>query len=286
MNVRKTNGSVEEFDNQKVKDSICRAYEAAGEPCDELILKSIVGSLFLYDNINSSEIRRQVENALMSINKKVAKSFTEKYADTKDIRKKQDFIKEYIAASNAATGSKFDSNANVSNKNIVTLGQELYKENNIKQNRYILCDKIRKMYSKKLSEQYIKDLESHILYKHDESGTPGYPYCVAITMYPFLVDGLTKLGGVSSAPTDLKSYCGEFINLVYSVSSQFMGAVATPEFLMYMDYFIRKDYGEDYLTRLDEVVELTSKARTLEKVIDNCFQQVVHSMNMPAGNRG
>ena len=286
MNIRKTNGSVEEFDNQKVKESICRAYEAAGEPCDELILKSIVGSLFLYDNIHSSEIRRQVENALMSINKKVAKAFTEKYADTKDIRKKQDFIKEYIAASNAATGSKFDSNANVSNKNIVTLGQELYKENNIKQNRYILCDKIRKMYSKKLSEQYIKDLESHILYKHDESGTPGYPYCVAITMYPFLVDGLTNLGGISKAPTDLKSYCGEFINLVYSVSSQFMGAVATPEFLMYMDYFIRKDYGDDYLTRLNDVVEMTAKARTLEKVIDNCFQQVVHSMNMPAGNRG
>ena len=286
MNVRKTNGSTEEFDYQKVKDSICRAYETAGELCDELILQSIVSSLFLYDNIKTIEIRRQVENALMSINKKVAKCFTEKYADTKDIRKKQDFIKEYIAASNAATGSKFDSNANVSNKNIVTLGQELYKENNIKQNRYILCDKIRKMYSKKLSEQYIKDLESHILYKHDESGTPGYPYCVAITMYPFLVDGLTKLGGVSKAPTDLKSYCGEFINLVYSVSSQFMGAVATPEFLMYMDYFIRKDYGEDYLTRLDEVVEITTKARTLEKVIDNCFQQVVHSMNMPAGNRG
>ena len=286
MNVRKSNGSVEELDYQKVKDSICRAYETAGELCDELILQSIVSSLFLYDNIKTIEIRRQVENALMSINKKVAKCFTEKYADTKDIRKKQDFIKEYIAASNAATGSKFDSNANVSNKNIVTLGQELYKENNIKQNRYILCDKIRKMYSKKLSEQYIKDLESHILYKHDESGTPGYPYCVAITMYPFLVDGLTKLGGVSKAPTDLKSYCGEFINLVYSVSSQFMGAVATPEFLMYMDYFIRKDYGEDYLTRLNEVVELTSKARTLEKVIDNYFQQVVHSMNMPAGNRG
>ena len=142
------------------------------------------------------------------------------------------------------------------------------------------------MYSKKLSEQYIKDLESHILYKHDESGTPGYPYCVAITMYPFLVDGLTKLGGVSKAPTDLKSYCGEFINLVYSVSSQFMGAIATPEFLMYMDYFLRKDYGDNYTDRINEVVENTKKARTLEKVIDNCFQQVVHSMNMPAGNRG
>ena len=286
MNVRKINGSVEEFDKQKVKDSVCKAYEAVGEECNDLILNSIVESLFLYENVKSVEIRRQVENALMSINKKVAKSYAEKYESAKDIRKKQDFIKEYISASNAATGSKFDSNANVSNKNIVTLGQELYKENNIKQNRYILCDKIRKMYSKKLAEQYIKDLESHILYKHDESGTPGYPYCVAITMYPFLVDGLTELGGISKAPTDLKSYCGEFINLVYSVSSQFMGAVATPEFLMYMDYFIRKDYGENYLERLDEVVENTTKKRTLEKVIDNCFQQVVHSMNMPAGNRG
>ena len=168
----------------------------------------------------------------------------------------------------------------------MTLGQELYKENNIKQNRYIMKDKIKAMYSKRLAEQYIEDLESHVLYKHDESGTPGYPYCVAITMYPFLESGLKELGGVSVAPTDLKSFCGEFINLVYSISSQFMGAVATPEFLMYFDYFIRKDYGDNYLERLGEVVENNVKQRTLVKVIDNYFQQVVHSMNMPAGNRG
>ena len=105
-------------------------------------------------------------------------------------------------------------------------------------------------------------------------------------MYPFLTSGLKELGGVSVAPTDLKSFCGEFINLVYSISSQFMGAVATPEFLMYFDYFLRKDYGDDYLEHLEDVVELNVKKRTLVKVIDNYFQQVVHSMNMPAGNRG
>lgn len=286
MNVRKSDGSLEEFDKQKVKDGICKAYEATGEECDELMLESIANSLYLYDNISSEEIRRQVENALMSVNKKVAKAYIENNDDRKDLNKKRDFIKEYIAASNAATGSKFDSNANVSNKNIVTLGQELYKENNIKQNRYILYDKIRKMFSKKLADQYIADLESHVLYKHDESGTPGYPYCVAITMYPFLVNGLKGLGGESIAPTDLKSFCGEFINLVYSVSSQFMGAVATPEFLMYFDYFVRKDYGDDYVDHIDEVVDLSRKKRTIGDVIDNAFQQVVHSMNMPAGNRG
>lgn len=110
--------------------------------------------------------------------------------------------------------------------------------------------------------------------------------CVAITMYPFLTDGLTKIGGISTPPTDTKSYCGEFVNLVFSIASQFAGAVATPEFLMYMDYFLRKDYGEDYVSRIGEVVEATVKQRTLSQVIDNYFQQVVHSMNMPTGARG
>ena len=50
-----------------------------------------------------------------------------------------------------------------------------------------------------------------------------------------------------------------------------------------MDYFIRKDYGEDYINRVDEVVDLSRKKRTIGDVIDNAFQQVVHSMNMPAG---
>ena len=290
MEVRKSDSSFEEYTPSKVKHGICEAYAATGEVCPDGLIESLIRNLFIYDKISSKEIRRQVEEALMSVNKKVAREYIKKYEEkegkSSTLKKDSDFIKDYINASNASTGSKYDSNANVENKNVVTLGQELHKGKNIMQNRYIMQNKIKVLYTKKLADQYIKDLESHVLYKHDESGTPGYPYCVAITMYPFLIDGLTKIGGQSKAPTDLKSYCGEFINLVYSVSSQFMGAVATPEFLMYMDYFIRKDYGDDYLTILDKVVELNKKARTLEQVIENAFQQVVHSMNMPAGNRG
>ena len=290
MEVKKSDGSFEEFDSQKIKHGICEAFISVGEDCNEGLINSLVKNLYIYEKISSQEIRRQVEECLMSVNKKVAKSYIQKNDEeinnTKQLKKDDDFVKQYISASNASTGSKYDSNANVEKKNIVTLGQELHKGKNIQQNRYIMHNKIKSLYTKKLANQYIKDLESHILYKHDESGTPGYPYCVAITMYPFLIDGLTTLGGQSKAPTDLKSFCGEFINLVYSVSSQFMGAVATPEFLMYMDYFIRKDYRDDYIDRLDEKVELNRKGRNIEQVIENCFQQVVHSMNMPAGNRG
>lgn len=290
MEVRKNDNSFEEYSPQKIKHGICEAYNAMKEICPDGLIESLVRNLFIYDKISSKEIRRQVEEALMSVNKKVARAYItkseEEEGQNKTLKKDSDFIRDYINASNASTGSKYDSNANVENKNIVTLGQELHKGKNIQQNRYIMHNKIRALYSKRIADQYIKDLESHVLYKHDESGTPGYPYCVAITMYPFLVDGLKNIGGQSTAPTDLKSYCGEFINLVYSVSSQFMGAVATPEFLMYMDYFIRKDYGDDYLSILNKQVEINRKGRTLEQVIENCFQQVVHSMNMPAGNRG
>lgn len=200
----------------------------------------------------------------------------------KDIK----YIRQYIQASNAATGSKFDSNANVEVKNVVTMGNELHKYQNIIDNRMLMRERITTLFNEELASQYINDIESHRIYKHDETVTPGIPYCVAITMYPFLVDGLTKLGGVSTPPTDLKSFCGEFINLIYAINSQFAGAVATPEFFIYMDYYIRKDYGDDYINKLTQQVELNTKGRNLEQVIENCFQQVVHSMNMPSGARG
>ena len=240
MNIRTTDGTLEEYNVEKVFNDIVESYKSINEAVDEHLIRNVIESLFVYENMTSAEIRRLIEEALMSVNKKVARAYISKYdtinSDKEYKRKKSDYIKNYIEASNAATGSKFDANANVSNKNVVTMGTELYKEENIKENRYLLYDRIKMMYSKKLADRYIYDLETHRIYKHDETAIPGMPYCVAITMYPFLEDGLTGLGGQSKAPTDLKSYCGEFINLVYSVSSQFAGAVATPEFLMYFDY--------------------------------------------------
>ena len=290
MEVRKSDNSLEEYNPKKIERGVRAAFKAVGKPCDDVIVTFVLKEIRVYENITTAEIRKQIEHALMDVDKDAAHAYIETYdkiaAENVAIAKKQDFITQYLAASNAATGSKFDANANVEHKNVVTMGNELHKYDNIRQNRRMLYERIKFLYNKKTAKQYIKDLENHFLYKHDETAIPGTPYCVAITMYPFLENGLTQLGGISTKPTDLKSFCGEFINLVFSIASHFAGAVATPEFLMYMDYFIRKDYGDDYLERLDEVVDLTVKKRTLERVIENHFQQVVHSMNMPSGNRG
>ena len=194
MNVRKSDGSIEEFDPNKIAHGVQEAFKSVGDECQQGLIDSLLTSMHVYDEMKTSEVRRQVEEWLMDVNKKAAREYISMFehldGDMKELRKKQDFIKQYIEASNASTGSKYDSNANVDHKSAVSLGGELYKINNIKQNRYILTNKIKSLYSKKLADQYIKDLESHIIYRHDEAADPGKPYCVAITMYPFITDGL------------------------------------------------------------------------------------------------
>lgn len=73
--------------------------------------------------------------------------------------------------------------------------------------------------------------------------------------------------------------------MVFMVSSMLSGACSTPEFFLYMDFFIRKEYGEDYYKRSDEVVDLSVRKRSIDKVISDCFEQVVYSLNQPTGAR-
>ena len=194
------------------------------------------------------------------------------------------FIQKYRTAKNAATGSDVDQNANVSNKNIATMAAELPKKDIIALNRELMRQKLIEMYDEDLANQYKKDLAHHIIYKHDETSI--LPYCCSISLYPFLLDGLTKIGGSSTAPQHLDSFCGSFINLIFLVAGQFAGATATPEFLTYFDHFARKDYGENYIERLDEVVEMTARPSTLRDKLEHYFAQVTYTLNQPAGARG
>ena len=195
------------------------------------------------------------------------------------------FIHRYMTAKNAATGSDVDQNANVANKNIATLAAELPKKSIIALNRELMREKLTEMYGEDLANEYEEDLAHHIIYKHDETSI--YPYCCSISLYPFLLDGLTKIGGSSTAPQHLDSFCGSFINLIFLVAGQFAGATATPEFLCYFDHFARKDYGQDYIDHLDRVIEtLCDHQVTLRERLEHYFAQIVYTINQPAGARG
>ena len=185
-------------------------------------------------------------------------------------RKNVNFIKKYQKSQNAASGSEVDANSNVSSKNIATMAPEVHKRDNIYTNRLWMHDKLTELYGLDVADKYLEQLENHEIYRHDESGMPvGTPYCASITLYPFLYDGMTKIGGTTTAPKHLKSFIGGFINLVFAVSAQLCGAVATPEFLAYMDHFIRKEYGDDYYQHANKVVDIQNN--TIGDIIDGYF---------------
>ncbi len=285
--ITKRDGSKDQFSLDKIMNAIVKAFESVNEPADLGIVSKILNHLDMHDNITVEDIQNQVEEALMREGYyKVAKSFIlyrQEHQEDRETLEKMMFLSEYMESVNAATGSKYDANANVEHKNIATLIGELPKSNFIRLNRRLLTDRIKKMYGKQLADEYIDKLTHHFIYKNDETSLANY--CASITMYPWLINGTTEIGGNSTAPTNLKSFAGGFVNMVFMVSSMLSGACATPEFLMYMNYFIGKEYGLDYWKRANEQADLSLKQRTIDKVITDYFEQIVYTLNQPTGAR-
>lgn len=285
--ITKRDGGKDRFSMDKIMNAIIKAFDSVNEPIDLGNVSKLISRLNIYNNIKVEDIQNQVEEALMAEGFfKVAKSFMlyrQQHTEDRETLERLKFLTDYMQASNAATGSKYDANANVEHKNIATLIGELPKSSFIRLNRKLLTDRIKKMYGKELSDEYIDKLTHHFIYKNDETSLANY--CASITMYPWLVGGTSSIGGNSTAPTNLKSFCGGFINMVFMVSSMLSGACATPEFLMYMNYFVGLEFGQDYYKRADEVVDLSLKKRTIDKVITDSFEQIVYSLNQPTGAR-
>ena len=285
--ITKRDGQVERFSLDKIMNAIIKAFDAQKEPIDLGRLSKILSHLDIHDGITVEEIQNQVEVALMKEGYySVAKGFMlyrQQHTEDRETLEKLRFLSDYVDAANAATGSKYDANANVENKNIATLIGELPKSGFIRLNRRLLTDRIKQMYGKELANRYIDLLTHHFIYKNDETSLANY--CASITMYPWLLGGTVSIGGNSTAPTNLKSFCGGFINMVFMVSSMLSGACATPEFLMYLNYFIQKDYGKEYWKDPDRVVDLSLRQKTMDKVITDCFEQIVYSLNQPTGAR-
>lgn len=292
--VIKRNGSVVDFSKDKIKNAIKGAFEDVNVEYDDNIYKSVMWYLrdLNKEVLNIEEIQDVIEKSLMKKFPDVAKAYIVYRYQHKTIREfvesKEHFINQYKNASNTANAT-IDDNSNMSSKNVGVLNNEIHKEDNIQISRGMIMRKLRDLYPDFDSKQYIRDLNHHIIYKHDESTFAGAvaPYCVSVSMYPFLINGIKGLGGLSAAPKNLDSYCGMYINMIFAISSQFAGAVATSEFLLYFDYFARKEWGDEYYKYFDKKYKSTVQGpRTIQQQIHQYFQQVIYSINQPASSRG
>lgn len=297
MEVIKRNGNKVPFDFNKIKNAVNKAFNAVynTDAPEEFIDYLRATSETFNNNITVEEIQDSVENALMEFKWfDVARAYIkyrDEHAEERARRKRIEYMKDYqLNGENAATSSASDPNANMNLKNVANMESEVYKFENRKTQRTMLYDEIEKLYGKDLADQYLYDLEHHIIYSHDEASTPVIKnYCEAVTLFP-LLEGTGSLDGTSTkAPKHLDSFCGQLVNATFLLASQCKGAVAFGEFFNFFDHFAVMDYGEEYDLKRDVYVDnplIFEYPDTIEDKIKQQFQHVVFNWNQPAGNRG
>ena len=294
--VIKRNGTKEEFNPEKIEKAILKAFNACNYALNnkekQQIREFIIGLAIdsSVSELSVESIQNKVEKFLCKRWFRIGKAYMlyrEQHKKLRDnVARNLKFIENFVASDNTANAT-IDDNSNVATHNIAVMNTEIHKEDNKETNIRIWYNKIKELYDKETAEQFLNDKDS-ICYLHDISSQIGMPYCVAITLYPFLLNGIKDIGGLSAAPKNIDSFCGLFVNLVFAVAAQYKGAVATPGMLLCMDYFLRKEWGDSYYEKPDTIITSDHCLRqmTIQKQIHQYFQQICYSLMQPSGSRG
>lgn len=293
-NVIKRDGSVEAFDIKKAVSAVKKAFPTGVIPYPD---KAIEGAIEKYlpdsENVGVEHIQDCIENCLHdNFPYKVAKAYMlyrAQHGESRFIKERIDYMDRYAnSKENAASSSETDANANITSKNVATLESEVYKSNNRVIQRQRMKDKLNELYPE-VAKQYIKDLEHHIIYTHDEASTPVLKqYCMAVSLYPLMTEGVGNIDGVTpTAPNDLQSFSGQITNLIFLLSSQCKGAVAVSEYFVALNYYVIAEFGPNWYNKLDVVINNAHcrQKRTIRSAILKAFKQFVWGINQPAGNR-
>lgn len=295
MKVLKKDNKLETFDLGKIVSAVKKAYEAKGKEADIEVLQELefIPSTLCADVVSVDTIHDAVIRILMDLAPyDVALAYIlyrEHHRESRFIRERIDYMDEYASSNdNAATSSETDPNANVTQKNVANLEGEVYKGKNRTIQRQRMKNKLKEMYPE-VSKQYEKDLDSHIIYTHDEASTPTLKqYCMAVSLYPLMTEGVGNIDGVTpSEPNDLQSFSGQITNLTFLLSSQCKGAVAFGEYFIALNYYIIKEFGPKWYEKLDCITTTDHSLvkRTIRDNIHKAFKQFIYGVNQPAGNR-
>ena len=295
MQVIKRDGSIEEFNVDKIISAVEKAFKSCNKKMPQY-LYDMIGALFGTlegDTIGIEEIQNKVEDVLM--NDKyfdVAKAYIiyrNKHEESRFVRERIDYMSNYADSDdNAASSSETDPNANVTQKNVANLDGEVYKTKNRIIQRQRMKDELNVLYPE-VAKQYEVDVENHIIYPNDEASVPTLKfYCQADTLYPLMTEGVGNIDGVTpTPPNDLQSFSGQITNLTFLLSSQCKGAVAYGEYFIALNYYIIAEFGDKWHEKLDCVVTNShcKVQRTVRDFIEKAFKQFVYGINQPAGNR-
>lgn len=305
MLIVKRNGTKEEFNPEKIEEAILKAFKACNYSISEVDRRNITefidnlgnGALATMDDPIKEEIpveciQDKVEKFLCKRWFPVGKAYMlyrEQHKMGRFIRERIDYMNEYSNSNlNASSSSETDCNANVAMKNVANLEGEVYKTTNRIIQRQRMKSKLKELFPE-VADQYEKDLNNHIIYTHDEASTPVLKYyCCAVTLYPLMTEGVGNVDGITpTPPNDIQSFSGQITNLAFLLSSQCKGAVAFGDYFVALNYYVVKEFGEQWHNKLDVIVTNShiTKQHTIEYYILKGMKQFIYGVCQPAGNR-
>ena len=89
MNVRKSDGSYEEFDRKKLINIVKKVFKTANIECNADCAKEIVDSLYIYDGIMCSSIRKQLQERFLERDERLLTAYL-------TAKEKKNRIKDFV----------------------------------------------------------------------------------------------------------------------------------------------------------------------------------------------
>lgn len=220
----------------------------------------------------------------MNINIKLNKNFTTAFNKMQDLYGEElskingfsdeqlsytDFISNFIDANTVADAS-IDGNANVGQKDIVTLINEMPKPHQKLLAYNKIYYEINKVYGFKTANDWLtKEWDGH-LYLHDANTTSFIHYCFAYDLKDLAEKGLFFIENFNNEPA---KHLGTFVDFVKEFVSytcnRSSGAVGLPNLIPYMYYFWNRDVKDNYYTS------------TPEKYAKQQIQRLIYALNQP-----
>ena len=220
----------------------------------------------------------------MNINIRLSKNFTTAYNKMQETYGEEvakingfsdgqlsytDFIDNFIDSDTVADAS-VDGNANVGQKDIVTLINEMPKPHQKLLAFNKIYHEINKKYGFKTANDWLRAEWDGHLYMHDANTTSFVHYCFAYDLKDLAEKGLFFIDNFNAEPPQhletFVDFVKEFVSWACNRSS---GAVGLPNLVPYMYYFWKKDCDKGYYTV------------SPEGYAEQQIQRLIYALNQP-----
>ena len=179
-----------------------------------------------------------------------------------------DFIDNFVGSDTVADAS-IDGNANVGQKDIVTLINEMPKPHQKLLAFNKIYQELNEKYGFKTANDWLKAEWDGHLYMHDANTTSFVHYCFAYDLKDLAEKGLYFIDNFNAEPPKhletFVDFVKEFVSWACNRSS---GAVGLPNLIPYMYYFWKKDCEEQIYTDND-------------KAARQQIQRLIYALNQP-----